>query len=36
VRIGFIGTVGTFLTFLFISLKRERARTNPRESDGLA
>jgi protein SCO1 len=36
VRVGFIGTVGSFLTFLFISLKRERAGARPRESDGLA
>jgi len=36
VRVGFIGTVGAFLTFLFISLKRERAGAKLRESDGLA
>jgi len=33
VRIGFVGTVTGFLTFLFISLKRERAGAKPRESD---
>jgi protein SCO1 len=36
IRVGFVGTVGAFLTFLFISLKRERAGAKPRESDGLA
>ena len=35
VRVGFIATVGAFLTFLFISLKRERAEARPLESDGL-
>ena len=34
VRVGFVGTVGAFLTFLFISVKRERADKRPRESNG--
>jgi protein SCO1 len=29
IRVGFILTVGAFLTFVFVSLKRESARTNP-------
>ena len=29
IRIGFVLTVGAFLTFAFVSLKREKARTSP-------
>jgi protein SCO1/2 len=35
VRVGFVATVGAFLTFLFVSLKRERAEARPLKSDGV-